>query len=124
MSGHTVSGSLNVGNAVTIAVDGTVDTWNVDLNAARVYINKWGASPTIRGIVGGVDGRVLFVFNTVVAGATSVSLVSNAISSPNKLLFGSVFSNINGTFILSVGAGCILWYDGVYQGWRILSGVF
>jgi hypothetical protein len=98
---------------------------NVDLLAAKstVYMFAGGALSgcQITGFRGGVDGRVVTIFNNSTTNDVQLYDANNPISISNSIDTTRILTGTNNTAVIKSNGTIILRYDGAKQRWTIIS---
>ena len=96
---------------VTITTSGNIDSYDTSDEACF----RFTAATSIRGLSGGVDGKIIYVYNI---SGSSITLVNQS-SSPTAN--SRIITGTGGDIIINNDSGILLQYDGTSSRWRTPS---
>jgi hypothetical protein len=114
---HTIGSFELTGDITPVQITANQNDYNPSgLSTASVVRLNSSASWNISGLAGGTDGRVLYLYN---AGAADIWLLHDdaASAAANRIYFPDGID-----FLMDVGGGLTLIYDGTGARWRSVGG--
>lgn len=110
-----VSGSISVLTNTLSIPNGNNNNINIG-SATYITISRSGGNPTITGIAGGVDGRIIYINFIGTAGNFTLANQDTNSTAANRIITTTGASQTTTT-----DGGAILIYDGANSRWRVVS---